>query len=114
MIKPTITWADFEKIDMRCGTIVRVEDNVKARKPAYVLQIDLGEEIGIKQSSAQITTHYSKEQLVGKQVQCVVNFEPKLVAGVKSEVLITGFYDAEGAVVLVTPTHSIDNGAVLG
>ncbi|MHA1549839.1 MAG: tRNA-binding protein [Alphaproteobacteria bacterium] len=109
-----IAWSDFEKVDFRVGTIIRVEDNEKARIPSYKIWVDLGTELGIKQSSAQITDLYAKENILQKQVICVVNFEPKLIAGFKSEILITGLYTKDNKVVLATSDKKIHNGAKLG
>ncbi|AJE99484.1 tRNA-binding protein [Pandoraea apista] len=108
----TIEWQDFEKIDLRVGTIVAARVNEKAKKPAYVLEVDLGA-LGVKTSSAQITVHYTPEALVGRQVLCVCNFAPKRIAGVASEVLVTGFADASGAIVLAGVERAVPNGARL-
>ena len=109
----TITWQDFEKVDLRAGTIVRVEDFPKARKPAYKLWIDLGSEIGIKQSSAQITKLYTKESLLAKQILCVVNFPVKQIADFRSEVLTTGYVLDNGDVILSSPDFPVVNGTRL-
>ncbi len=108
-----ITWQDFEKIELRAGTIIEVNDFPKARKPSYKLLIDLGEEIGIKRSSAQITKLYTKEQLLGKQVICVTNFPARQIADFMSEVLTTGFILADDEVVLSEPQQKVPNGSLL-
>ncbi|QQR55610.1 tRNA-binding protein [Candidatus Peregrinibacteria bacterium] len=108
-----ITWSDFEKVELRVGTILTAEDFPEARRPAYKLTIDLGSELGVKHSSAQITKHYQKEELVGKQVLCVCNFPPKQVGPFISEVLTTGFYDENGAVILASPDKKAINGSKL-
>lgn len=108
-----ITWPDFERVELCVGTIVTVEDFPEARKPTYKLEIDFGE-LGVKRSSAQITTLYSKEELLGKQVVAVVNFPAKQIGPFTSEVLVTGFYREDGAVVLATPDKPVENGAKLG
>jgi tRNA-binding protein len=109
-----ISWEDFEKIDIRTGTILDVADFPKARKPAYQLVIDFGDEIGIKKSSAQITVHYRKEELVNRQVIAVVNFAPKQIGTFFSECLVLGVYDEKGAVVLLGPAGKVKNGAKIG
>ena len=100
---------DFAKIDVRVGTIIEVNDFPKARKPAYQLTIDFGEEIGIKRSSAQITSHYTKDDLLNKQVLGVVNLPPRQIADFFSEVLVLGT-DSEGGVVLIKPDKEVKNG----
>lgn len=110
--RQTITWQQFEAVDIRVGTIVEAEPFVGARKPAYKLKIDLGE-VGIKRSSAQITQHYTCKDLVGKQVMCVTNFPPKQIGPFISEVLTTGFLDDKGYVVLTTVAGKVPNGARL-
>jgi len=109
----TIAYDDFEKVDIRVGTIVGVEDFPKARKPAFKLKIDFGPEIGVKKSSAQITVHYRKEELLGRQVAAVVNFPPRQIADFMSEVLTLGFPDKDGAVVLIGPSLDVPNGGKL-
>jgi len=107
-----IGWADFDRVELRVGTIVAVEDFPEARKPAYRLRIDFGE-LGIRRSSAQLTVHYRKEELLGRQVVAVVNFPPKQIANYLSECLTTGFADAAGAIVLIGPDRPVPNGAKL-
>ncbi|WP_250632153.1 tRNA-binding protein [Rhodoflexus caldus] len=104
-----ITWEDFEKIDLRVGTIIAADDFPKARKPAYKLQIDFGE-LGIRKSSAQITKRYTKEELIGRQVVAVVNFPPKQVADFMSECLVLGVVDGSGDVILLRPDAPAANG----
>ncbi len=108
-----ITWDDFEAVELRVGTILEVEDFPKARKPAYQLLIDFGPELGQKRSSAQITALYSKEELIGKQVIAVTNFPPRQIANFFSEVLVTGFADENGHIVLSQPEGIVPNGARL-
>jgi tRNA-binding protein len=108
---PEIAWDDFEKIELRAGTVVRAEEFPEARKPAYKLWIDLGD-LGVKTSSAQITRNSRREELVGRQVLCVVNFKPKRVANFTSEVLTTGFA-LEAGVVLAQPERTVPNGSRL-
>ena len=108
-----ITWQDFEKIDIRVGTILEAKPFPKAKKPAYQLSIDFGP-FGRKQSSAQITHHYTPESLAGQQVIAVVNFPPKNIAGFLSECLVLGIYDEENAVILLAPKKPAYNGAKIG
>jgi tRNA-binding protein len=108
-----ISFADFERVDIRLGTIVGVEPFPEARKPAFKLRIDFGSKIGIKRSSAQITVHYTPESLLGRQVTAVVNFPPRQIGPFMSEVLTLGFPDANGAVVLVQPSLAVPNGSKL-
>ena len=110
----TITWNDFEKIDIRVGTIVAATTFPQARKPAYQLTIDFGTAIGLKQSSAQITTHYRPEELVGQQVIAVVNFPPKRIAAFTSECLVLGIYDENKDVILLQPQRAVSNGLKIG
>ena len=107
------TFDDFMKLDIRVGTIVSAKNFEKARKPAYQLEVDMGQELGIKRSSAQITDHYSPEELVGKQVLAVVNFPPRQIANFFSEILVLGTY-SEGGVVLIKPDKPVKNGDKLG
>ena len=109
-MKEQITYDIFDKIDIRLGTVKSVKKNEKARKPSLVIEVDFGEEIGIKQSSAQITHYYNEENLKGKQVIAVCNFPEKNIAGVVSQVLILGSVDSEGKVTLVHPSQKADNG----
>ncbi|MBB4867861.1 tRNA-binding protein [Pseudomonas nitritireducens] len=112
MSADTIEWQDFERVELRVGTVVKAEPNVKARKPAYILHVDLGP-LGIKTSSAQITAHYEANELIGRQVLCVCNFAAKSIAGVRSEVLVTGAYDSDEKVVLAGFDKPLPNGARL-
>jgi tRNA-binding protein len=109
-MKEQITYDIFNKVDIRLGTVISVKKNEKARKPSLVVEVDFGEEIGIKQSSAQITHYYNEENLKGKQVIAVCNFPEKNIAGVVSQVLILGSVDSEGKVTLVHPSQKADNG----
>jgi tRNA-binding protein len=109
----TISWQDFEKVELRAGTIVQVEDFAKAKKPAYKIWIDLGEEVGVKRSSAQVTKRYTKEELIGKQVICVTNFPAKQIADFISEVLVTGFVLPDGEVILAQSERTVPNGTCL-
>jgi len=108
-----ITYADFERVDIRVGTVIEASPFPEARKPAIKLVIDFGPEIGVKKSSAQITVHYTPESLVGRQVLGVVNFPPRQIGPFRSEVLTLGFEDAAGAIVLAQPGMAIPNGRKL-
>ncbi|TON86802.1 tRNA-binding protein [Vibrio parahaemolyticus] len=108
-----IEWNDFQKTDIRVGTIIEVEDFPEAHRPAYKLKVDLGPELGVKKSSAQITVLYSKEDLLGKQVLAVVNFPPKQIGPIMSECLVTGLHRPDGSVVLSTVDMKLPNGAKL-
>jgi tRNA-binding protein len=108
-----IEWEDFQKVELRVGTIIEAEDFPKARNPAFILKVDFGDELGIKKSSAQITDLYDKETLIGKQVVAVVNFLPKQIGPIMSECLVTGFHQDDGAVVLAVPDQTTPNGARL-
>ncbi len=113
MVEPetseTIQFSDFLKVTINCGTIIKIEDFPEARKPSYKIWIDFGEQIGTKQTSAQITHLYSKDSLVGKQILAVTNFPPKRIAGFKSEVLLLGL-DGPGGVVVLQPERQVENG----
>ena len=109
-----LSWDDFDKVDMRTGTIIDVSDFPRARKPAYRLTIDFGTEIGVKKSSAQITAHYTKEDLLQRQVIAVVNFPPKQIADFISECLVLGVYDENKDVILLKPDKPAGNGFKIG
>ncbi len=109
----TITYGDFERVDIRVGTITDAQPFPQARKPAFKLMIDFGPEIGVKRSSAQLTIHYKADQLIGRQVCAVVNFPPRQIGPFMSEVLTLGMPDADGAVVLVKPDFKVPNGGKL-
>ena len=109
-MKEQITYDTFDKVDIRIGTVIFVKKNEKARKPSLIVEVDFGKEIGIKQSSAQITHYYTEENLVGKQVIGVCNFPEKNIAGVISQFLILGAIEKDGKVVLVHPSQNAENG----
>ena len=106
-----ITWSEFEKVEIRAGTIVAAEPFPEARKPAIKLQVDFGPEIGLRKSSAQITRHYTPDSLVGRQVMAVVNFPPRQIGPVRSEVLVLGVSDNNGDIVLIAPDKDVPLGA---
>ena len=109
-----ITWDEFIQVELRVGTVVKVSEFPEARKPAWKLQIDFGEYIGLRKSSAQITDLYDADDLLGRQVVAVVNFPKKQIGPIMSECLVTGFYQEDGAVVLIMPERPVKNGAKLG
>jgi len=109
-----ISWADFEKVELRVGTVVDAEPFPEARKPAYKLTVDFGPEVGLRRSSVQITVHYALDELKGRQVVGVVNFPHKRIGPFLSECLISGFYREDGSVVLAVPDKPVPNGAKLG
>ena len=109
-----ITWQDFEAVELRAGTVVRVEDFPEARQPAYKITVDFGAGIGLRKTSARITDLYTKEELTGRQIIGVVNFPPKQIGPVRSEFLLTGFYREDGVVVIAVPGRPVPNGAKLG
>ena len=111
---PEITWPHFEAVEMRAGTIVSVEDFPEARRPAYKITVDFGPGAGIRRTSAQVTSLYSKDELVGRQIMGVLNFPPKKIGPMLSEFLLAGFYREDGAVVLAVPERPVQNGARLG
>lgn len=108
-----IAFDDFLKVDIRAGTVTAVEDFPQARKPAWKLSVDFGPEVGVKRSSAQITAHYGKEDLLGRQVLAVVNFPPRQIGPFMSEVLVLGLHDDSGAVVVIGPERAVPDGARL-
>ena len=109
-MKEQITYDIFDKVDIRLGTVISVKKNEKARKPSLVVEVDFGKELGVKQSSAQITHYYNEENLKGKQVIAVCNFPEKNIAGIVSQILILGAIDSEGRVTLVHPSQKAENG----
>ena len=109
-----ISWADFEKVEIRCGTVIEIKDFPKARKPSYQIWIDFGAELCIKKSSAQVTQFYQKEDLLNKQVIAVVNFPPKQIADFFSECLVLGVYDENNHVILLQPERAVKNGQRIG
>jgi len=109
----SIDWQDFIKVELRVGTILEVFEFPEARKPAWKMRIDFGQEIGERVSSAQITALYTKDDLIGRQIIAVVNFPPKQIGPFRSEVLVTGFHDTEGRIVLARPERPVPNGAKL-
>lgn len=108
-----ISWGDFEKVDLRVGTVVDVQPFPEARRPAWKLWVDFGDPLGVLKSSAQITDHYDRDALLGRQVLAVVNFPPKQIGPMRSECLVTGFHDAAGAVVLAVPERAVPDGTRL-
>lgn len=109
----TIEWSDFERVELRAGTVIAAEQFPEAHKPAYKLTVDFGDRIGIKRSSAQITSHYTPQELIGRQIIGVVNFPPKQIGPFVSEFLTVGFYRDDGTVILAAPDMSVPNGSRL-
>ncbi len=109
----SIAWDDFTRVELRVGRVIDAQPFPQARKPAYILQVDFGDEIGVKKSSAQITTHYQPKDLIGRLVVAVVNFPKKQIGPIRSECLVTGFHDEDGAVVLCVPDQSVPLGSKL-
>jgi tRNA-binding protein len=107
---PQISWEEFQKVELRIGTIIEVEEFPEARKPAWKLSVDFGDKIGVRHASAQITDHYGIKKLVGKQIVGVVNFPPKQIGPFMSECLVTGFVQADGSVILAVPDTPVANG----
>ncbi len=114
MIMKKISWDEFSQVELRVGTILQVDDFPEARKPAYILKVDFGDELGVRKSSAQITDLYDKSSLPGRQVVAVVNFPVKQIGPIISECLVCGFYREDGSVVLAVPDQDVSNGAKLG
>ena len=112
-IAGTISWADFEKVDIRVGTVLTAEPFERARKPAYIRTVDFGPAIGTRKSSAQITAHYAPDDLVGRKVAAVLNFPPRQIANIMSEILVLGFPDADGEVVLIGVDRDVPDGGRL-
>lgn len=108
-----ITWQDFDKVELRAGTVVSAKVFAEARKPAYIVEVDFGE-FGIKKSSAQITVNYQPDTLIGKQIIAVINFPAKQIGPIKSQFLLCGFYKEDGSVVIIQPEQPVPNGAKLG
>ncbi len=109
----TISWDEFKAVELRAGTVIKVEDFPEARKPAWIITVDFGHTIGLKKTSAQITTLYKPEDLMGRQIIAVVNFPPRQIGPVMSEFLLTGFYREDGAVVMAVPEREVPDGAEL-
>lgn len=110
---PEIEFSDFQKVELRVGTIIEALEFPEARKPAWILRVDFGDGIGVKKSSAQITDLYTREELVGRQVLAVVNFPPRQIGPIRSECLVTGFHNEKGQVVLAVPDGHVPDGARL-
>ncbi len=109
-----ISWNDFEKVEMRVGTIISVQDFPKANKPAYIMEIDFGSDLGVRRSSAQITLRYSQEDLLNKQIVAVVNFPKKQIANFMSECLVLGAVGSKNDIVLLNPDFKVENGLRIG